>query len=387
MITRLFLAAALLLPGLAYAGNPPSADLSVKVVPAGSNPIACDIGPPYTGVVPDAAARAGYTHCAVNLDFTQFTNANQFLDCLGASSPLLYYDTTKPLTEQVPCDTSHYAIVPDGGSNSFQLSYLASDFGNPANGKGNILASFKKAGATVLGPYTGWTVAPGYYFEEVWRVANPATFTDSNNNWLNVSTMSTFFYTPLFGFNPNSGAFFENDPDESFMGANSGPQNPPNSNSNEPFVTWQSSGPPYNHNPSPCCYDPSPQPDTSQYTTVGYRMTADGSANAAACFYLDLGVINTSSSARSQWDCASNLNNPTVATTDKIWTSRQALVFGCVGTTCIGNTAVAHMTGDLRVNYKRVTIWSCPNWRDNNQTLDQGPLANECWPGVFTGTP
>ena len=76
MIKGLFFTAALLMPSLAYAGNP-SANLSVQVVPAGVQ------------VAPAGAQAAGYTTLAFHSDFTQpfYTNLSNWLDCAGATSP------------------------------------------------------------------------------------------------------------------------------------------------------------------------------------------------------------------------------------------------------------------------------------------------------------
>ena len=71
MIKKLFYIAALLLPGLAYGGSP-SANLSVQVVSSGAG-IACNSGPNYNGPVPAPAQAAGFTHCALNADFTTNT--------------------------------------------------------------------------------------------------------------------------------------------------------------------------------------------------------------------------------------------------------------------------------------------------------------------------
>ena len=70
MIKQLFFTAALLAPGLAHAGNP-STNLPGQIVPASDT--ACDQGPDYVGSVPGPAAAAGFTHCALNADFTWTT--------------------------------------------------------------------------------------------------------------------------------------------------------------------------------------------------------------------------------------------------------------------------------------------------------------------------
>jgi hypothetical protein len=82
MIKKLFVLAVLLLPSLAYGGNP-SANLSVQVVPAASVGVACGIGPNYTGSIPAPAQMAGLTTCAANYDFTDssYSTLTNWLDC------------------------------------------------------------------------------------------------------------------------------------------------------------------------------------------------------------------------------------------------------------------------------------------------------------------
>lgn len=98
MIRKLVFTAALLAPGVAYAANP-SAAFSDQVVPAGSDPIACAIGPAYTGSIPAPAVAAGWTTCVANYDFTtssnftfggnayNFSNMSSWLSCAGGSGP------------------------------------------------------------------------------------------------------------------------------------------------------------------------------------------------------------------------------------------------------------------------------------------------------------
>ena len=73
MIKQLLLTAALLAPGLAYAGTP-SATLSGQIVAASNT--ACDQGPNVASI-PAPAVAAGFTTCALNADFTtNTTDAN-----------------------------------------------------------------------------------------------------------------------------------------------------------------------------------------------------------------------------------------------------------------------------------------------------------------------
>jgi hypothetical protein len=71
MMKKALLMVALLAPGLAYGQNP-SANLSINVVPGSA--IACDQGPNISSI-PAPAQEAGFTHCALNADFTDHSGA------------------------------------------------------------------------------------------------------------------------------------------------------------------------------------------------------------------------------------------------------------------------------------------------------------------------
>jgi hypothetical protein len=129
MIKGLFFTVALLAPGLAYGGNP-SGDLSVEVVPASPNGIACDIGPAYTGAVPPGAQAAGFTHCAANYDFTssQFANPSTWLDVCGASAPLWAAEKSDGVGNPAPC--SAWSITTDGALQVLQMHWDPSFLNN-----------------------------------------------------------------------------------------------------------------------------------------------------------------------------------------------------------------------------------------------------------------
>ena len=130
MIKKLLFTAALLVPGLAYGQNP-STNLSAQVVPAGSDPIACDIGPAYTGSIPAPAQAMGYTHCAANYNFTNsyFTTVSNWLACTddGTTFHLFWL---KPLNASVPCNRVN--MISDGGVQTFDLTFTPTDFNNNA---------------------------------------------------------------------------------------------------------------------------------------------------------------------------------------------------------------------------------------------------------------
>jgi hypothetical protein len=130
MIKGLFFTVALLAPGLAYGGNP-SGDLSVEVVPASPNGIACDIGPAYTGAVPAAAQAAGFTRCAANYDFSNsfYAARSNWLDCAGAANPQ-WWNLSYSGGAVAPCSRFNIIADPAFGTNALQSIYLPSDWPN-----------------------------------------------------------------------------------------------------------------------------------------------------------------------------------------------------------------------------------------------------------------
>jgi hypothetical protein len=129
MIKTVFFTATLLVADLAYGQNP-SADLSVQVVKPGNGiGIPCARGPNYTGSIPAAAAKAGFTTCVVNSDFSmaQYQTLSNWLDCAGATTPTWF--NVGYNAGVTPC--SDYTIVTDTvhGNNQtvLDIAYTASD--------------------------------------------------------------------------------------------------------------------------------------------------------------------------------------------------------------------------------------------------------------------
>jgi hypothetical protein len=134
MIKQLIFTVVLLAPGLAYGQNP-TASFTDQVVPAGSDPITCDIGVPYTGSIPAAAQAAGFTHCVANFDFTNsfFTNQANWLgsgnnqSCIS-STPILYVTDAG---NGIQADCSRFQMVDDtangGASQVLRVGFLVGD--------------------------------------------------------------------------------------------------------------------------------------------------------------------------------------------------------------------------------------------------------------------
>ena len=163
MIKTLFLIGALLVPGLAYAANP-SAPFSVQVVDP-PNGIACDVGPNYTGTIPAPARAAGFTHCVANYDFTQtqqfttnghtyqWSNLSSWLDCAGASNPLLWGKNYG-----VAMNCSDVSVSTDGSLQVLRMQYLPSD----TNGQTWLNTASQQGYPNSAGIH----IKHGYYAEE-----------------------------------------------------------------------------------------------------------------------------------------------------------------------------------------------------------------------------
>jgi hypothetical protein len=167
MIKQVIFTTALLVPSLSFGGNP-SSDLSVQIVPAGSNSIACDIGPNYTGSIPAPAQTAGFTHCVANLDWSnaQFTNPNTWLSNCGAPSPIAWFFSNYG----VPALCADAQMVDDtangGKSQELQLTYTV-----PTDWNRGSESTWLSLSTNAGDPHpAGLTLFPGYYVEFVMRL-------------------------------------------------------------------------------------------------------------------------------------------------------------------------------------------------------------------------
>jgi hypothetical protein len=161
MIKQLLFTAALLLPGLAYSGNP-SADLSGQVVPAGSGP-----------AVPAPAQALGFTTLAFSTDFTQTLPAG-WLNCNFDQTPAQWYfgyDAGDPYAaDQLPCSQVSQKTDPVYGNMALDMDYPASASGTGTYGK-NVL-NIQSANFDSSGNWVG-TFIPHGYFEIVYRYVPP----------------------------------------------------------------------------------------------------------------------------------------------------------------------------------------------------------------------
>jgi hypothetical protein len=322
---------AVLTAGLAY-GQTPSASFTDQVVPAGSDPIACDIGPPYTGSIPAGAAAAGFTHCAVNLDFTQFTSLSQFIDCFGASSPLLWAADTST----VPCDSNHYAMVSDGGVNVFAATWLVND--TVIN---NLLSNSTVGQA--FPAYLGYTVPNAQFVETTWRVNSDTQCTAGCLMW------GPFEY-------PHSGdpyPFVEFDVDETYTSPNLA-QGSIHTNLTGTILA--------------------PVFDPTNYHTYGARVTSDGNGDYALCEYFSSAVVSGLP--------ASSFNTCLTTSTSGSQDTRKTMMVPWL----VNNNDFSKFTASVTVYIQRLTIWECADWRGSNENSNIF-IGNQCNGTLLTSAP
>jgi hypothetical protein len=339
---------------LAHGQTPtPNALFTDNVVSAGSDPTyPCDIGPPYTGSIPAQAQQAGFTHCAANYDFTQ---TQSFTDSLGThqwsnlSSWFSCNNTTPYLfalngVTLVPCDTSHQNITTDGGTQVLALTYTLADA--QAGNYQNNLAS---------GVSTNGTQFPNQFYVE--HVIRPTTTSPCG------SCLFYYLQTWVAG-NGSNPCFIETDNEFSTTGWDVG------------MALWN----------APCgtssyYYDISSNPSsstpisTSNYTTFGELLTADGLETVATCANLATGAVaglpKTAFVGCGSWDLSSwPVNAP------QAMSARMNLVLHegpeSAGQGGSGWTATSETT-----YFQRVTFWTCANYASGpcytNPVITSGP--------------
>ena len=164
MIKKLLFTTALVVPSIAYAANP-TATFSDQVVPAGSDPIACDIGPSYTGSIPEPAQAMGYTHCAANYNFTNsyFTTVSNWLACTDDGTTFYLFWLEQAGAGSVPC--SRVSMINDGGTQTLDLTFTPTDFNNNAK----TLSLQSTSGKNLPTP-VGTLFPNGMYVDQVYRL-------------------------------------------------------------------------------------------------------------------------------------------------------------------------------------------------------------------------
>jgi hypothetical protein len=290
MIKKLIFTAALLVPSLAY-GNNPSANLTVQVKPplGPPNSIACDIGPPYTGSIPAAAAQAGFTHCAANYDFTQtqsftdslgthqWSNVSSWLACNAQSSGSWLW-TYMPYVQGVPCNSTYQNVANDGGTQVLTQNYFLTNAQNSIYN--NMLAT-----ANFVGPPPGiiGTTFPVAYYAE-WVIKSD---TNTCSSPCLVNERSFFNVKNNDGTNP---CYL----DEDYEVAGPLSSRPV---VNSVFDLWNPVCGTSSNNFGPNLPTQLTIPNGSSYSTYGYLVTADNSSKYGMCGYYSSSVVRGLQSA------------------------------------------------------------------------------------------
>jgi hypothetical protein len=333
MIKQLFFTAALLVPGLAYGANP-SADLSVQIVPAGGT--ACDTGTNAPSI-PAAAQAAGFTTCALYLDFTKggyAANTANYINECGATIPhpisgYFVDDSNGNYLGLAACNRTTIATAPSGSQ-----ALLVSDRVTDKNNNHGMFSLSWPSPPGVPGPLgtqnyneitfqlTGRT-QPG-------SIGNPVIFA-----WWHRNDTS--------GPGPNgTNAYIEYDDIEIYRNGysqmNAGQWN--HGGADHSFIYFLNCG----TNVSLC-------PDNVDWTQVhrwGVLTTSDGSTQISVCGYLD-GALK---------QCAQIVPTGTAAEIADQFQKRDMNMNVWIGN-CSGGLC---LTEDINIYVLKMQMWECANW-------------------------
>jgi len=331
VIKELFFTAALLVPSLAYAGNP-SASLSVQVIPAGS--------------APAGAQAAGYSTLAFHSDFTQpfYSNLSNWLDCAGAASPQWWIGGGNG---QSPPPCSRISMINDGGMQVMDMRFTAADAGS----LGTVLTTLNALGQRYS---QGVDFPNGAYWQATFRVLPNGL----NNNPFGTLIAAWWSWSDT---GQSSGtAFQERDFLEEYgtgcchNDAGLVEWNAPSGQTNVLLAGFG---------------QPEYQIDPTVYHTIAARVTQDGRTNEAMCLYID-GVLQNCRDMIG----AGNTGGSAITSSQLNQRNYPILQIGPLNATPVAATI------DMLV--QDVQIWTCSAW--------QGPLnrpGNACNGPVLTGAP
>jgi hypothetical protein len=319
MIKKLFFTTALVVPSLAYAGNP-SADLAVQIVPA--------VAPPAP------AAAAGFMTLARNWDFSQpkYAVQSNWLDCNGTRSDVEWHGGAPGQALTEPCDI--HQGLDDEGNTVMVFNYPSSySFKGPCNACNFVTmqsANFSPAQQTAF---------PNGSYIEITVKESKSLYNNGQNN----SSGPDGLYTATTDMTDSAmllrPQWLEQDPGELWLGAGGFA----NGNlmmypAQDPGQIWFS----YNsQNNLPSGWS------VTTYHTYGVLQTSDGSTEVYACLYVD---NNLQQSCRPMHV---NTHNPLV------FKYPQRLIVWA------GGDGVAV---DKKMYVKSIRVWSCPTWE--NQMTD-----------------
>jgi len=323
MIKKLFFIAALLVPGLAYGGNP-SANLTVQIVPAGSSP-----------PVPAEAQAAGFATLAAEYDFSKplYATQSNWLDC-SANNDSLPWHVGNPGIDltPLPCNI-HQKTDPVTGDTVMDFQYLTS-----YNSLG-LSGQFNTIGAQTKNNGTGTVTVsfPNFYVEASYRVGPP--YCGNHNaggpngvwSWGTVDTLEMDFtelWTSDCGYGDAAG----------------------NNHSNNTHLPGYASFTKPNNLPAGWV-----QTDYHRYGTL---LTSDGVSSAKVCFFVDDILMSPCSEANfgaaqyasRNWLIASatNLAPPLPQNIDlyikyiRVWDCASWATGQCNGSTLFNNGTLAY---------------------------------------------
>jgi hypothetical protein len=341
MIKQLFFTAALLLPGLAYGGNP-SAVESGQIAPAGNPP------------VPAPAAAAGFTSQVLNADFSQVSSnwvSTNVDGCGGPTSGTRWVyrlGTYGGYGTQPPC--SRLIIETPSGETQqvMHLQYFPTDnYTTPGNINAIYFLSWP---ADAFGPEGHLPVE--LYIEMTFRIT-PASFATTQFGGVPNIIGASIFPSP-----PESANNIEPDQFEVFV-------------LSDPHNAQYGNGIPETCNNSPCGGTNNQNPPlttdlATTYATLGFLFTSDGT-QFAKCFYVN-GVRQTQGGGYDpHGNFLPNSNCMKFTMVNAVDATYHNLADG------IGWGGADLVAGDIYI--RSVRIWSCPNWNTSNciNTLITGP--------------
>ena len=355
MIKQLILAAALVVPGLAYAGDP-SANLSIQIVPAAPSPappplgggIACDQGP-NAAAIPAPAQAAGFTRCLLNADFTSaaYANpANWLAECgyggsaAGTTFRLIENDVVHSHVQSAPCNRA--VMTTDLGSQVLLLELFQNDF---ANNSFDILELDWPTSAytSPWGGPNGTGLQHAQYAEVTFRMPQASAQESGGKQFLPYA----FWYN---GGQPPPGTFTEVDFFEIFSnlcGINGGQA----AGTCNLAVNTNLAG--YS-NPTPNV------PVGPAYTQTGFLTTTNNGINFGFCMYTNGGIVTSSATL-----CAGPA--PLYASDGNV-DPRHGLLESWLNNDCGGIPGCNPNT--IQVYIKSIKLFGCPNY----------------WNGICTGT-
>jgi hypothetical protein len=312
MVKGLFFMAALLASGLAYGGNP-SADLSIQIIPAGSDP-----------PVPAGARAAGFTTLAANYDFSQaqFAVQSNWLDCARNDNTKTWHygSPFDPPSHFSPCNINQ-AIDPVTGQTVLNAQWLSSYFGGTQQ---NTLLM------TTTLDSTHYLDFPNFYVEFAARLSNKA------------ASGSSYGLSAVWSGQDSNGTYLG--PTNLELDYAEIPSNPA-LGTDSAVHQWAGGGP--CGNPCDFIYSGSsnnypPGYIETDYHRYGFLLTSDGSTASYACAFID--DVNQG--------CMNVGTTGTSPTSQYLW--RNYLI--------LDNSSNNGNIPDTAFYVQYIRVWSCANW-------------------------